>query len=155
VSLQSLEQALPGGERILLDSSTLIAYLNGGEPATPVAVHIIERFVRPGRNHAIISMLSIVEILVRPLRAGAPGGQHALTFLTRTPHFQLADVDIWIAHRAAVVRAQHNMRTPDALVSATGLTHQVGHLVTNDDRWKRLQGVNTDICYLEDHLPFP
>jgi hypothetical protein len=70
MSKASLESALPEGERLLLDTTTLIAYLDGGETVSPIATHIVDEFVRTGRNESIVSMVTVMEVLVRPLRQG-------------------------------------------------------------------------------------
>jgi predicted nucleic acid-binding protein len=49
----------------------------------------------------------------------------------------LLPVDLHVAQEAASLRATHNFKTPDALVIATGIVGQVGHLVTNDAEWKK------------------
>jgi predicted nucleic acid-binding protein len=158
VSIAALEQDILAANRILLDSSALIAYLNGGEPTSPVITHIIDDFLRRGRNTAIVSMVTVMEVIVQPLRVSAPTGRHALNFLTRTPNMSPQPIDLHVAHRAARLRASYNFKTPDALVIATGLVHQVGVLVTNDRRWNVLQqspGMQVKVCSLDRYLPFP
>jgi hypothetical protein len=63
-----------------------------------------------------------------------------------------------MAHNAALLRALHRFKPPDALVIGTGLACRVGHLVTNNFEWtKRLHSMEAEIrvCTLADHLPFP
>lgn len=159
MSSGSLEAALPEGERLLLDTTSLIAYLDGGEAVSPVATHIIDAFVRSGRNEAIVSMVTVMEILVKPLRLGprAPY-QHVLDFLTRYPHLRTLVIDLPVAQEAASLRASFGLRPPDALIVASGLISQVGYLVTNDAQWssklRPLSG-RVGICQLSSHLPFP
>ena len=149
---------MPAGERILLDTSGLITYLGKPSHTTPVIQHVVDDWVRSGRNHAIVSMVTVMEVLVRPLEVG-PGEEyeHVLDFLQRFPNLQAKPVDLPVAHEAASLRAQHKFSPPDALIIGTGLVAQVGHLVTNDERWKkRLVAISgrVRVCYLEDHLPF-
>ena len=144
---------------MLLDSTTLIAYLDGGEIASPIAKHIIDEWVQPGRNPGIVSVVSVMELLVRPMRTGVPAAyRHIIDFLTRFPHLSVAVADLAVAHEAAALRASHGFRAPDALIIASGLLNQVSHLVTNDSDWKnRLEPVaqRVRVCYLTHHLPFP
>jgi predicted nucleic acid-binding protein len=159
VSLTSLSRAIPTDDRILLDSTCLIAYLDGGETVTPVARHIIDEFVHSGRNRAIISMVSAMEVLGQPRRASLPiGYSHAYDFLTRFPNLRAESVDLPVAQEAAHIRSSCRLRAPDALIVATGMVHQVSHLVTNDSDWqRRLQPIQSRIavCLLSDHVPFP
>lgn len=157
MSRASLERSLPAGERLLLDTSGLIAYLGKPQHTTPIVQHVVDACVRSGRNPAIVSMVTVMELLVRPLEVG-PGEEydHVLDFLQRFPNLQAKPIDLHVAHEAASLRAQHRFSPPDALIIGTGLVSQVGHLVTNDERWKkRLAGISERIliCYLEDHLP--
>lgn len=149
---------MPAGERILLDTSGLITYLGKPNHTTPVIQHVVDDWVRSGRNRAVVSMVTVMEVLVRPLEVG-PGDEyeHVLDFLQRFPNLQAKPVDLPVAHEAASLRAQHKFSPPDALIIGTGLVAQVGHLVTNDERWKkRLAAISgrVRVCYLEDHLPF-
>jgi predicted nucleic acid-binding protein len=157
VTTAALELDLPSGERLLVDSSALIAYLDGREPASPVANHILDSFVKSGRNRALVSVITVTEVLVRPLRLGT-GSATTLGFLTAFPNLTLVSVDLFVAQHAAMLRAQHGFKTPDALTIATGIATGAGHLVTNYRRWsQRLQSMRRGIsvCVLEDYLPFP
>lgn len=59
----SIEQAIPEGHRVLLDTAALIAYLDGSEKANPVATHVMDDFVKTGRNQAVISMITVMELM--------------------------------------------------------------------------------------------
>lgn len=158
MSVANLGQDIRAGDRILLDSSALIAYLNGGEPTSPVVTHIIDEYLRNERNSAIISMVTVMEVIVQPLRVSTSTGRHALNFVTHTPNLIPQPIDIHVAHQAALLRAGYNFKTPDALVIATGLVHGVDALVTNDRRWQALQqspSMQVRLCFLDRYLPFP
>ncbi len=158
MSLANLEQDIHVGDTILLDSSVLIAYLNGREPTSPVATHIIDEFLKRGRNEAIISMVTVMEVIVQPFRVSTSTGRHALNFLTRTTNLLPQPIDVQVAHQAALLRAAYNFKTPDALVIATGFVHGADVLATNDHRWNALQqpsDMRVSVCFLDRHLPFP
>lgn len=157
MSLATLERALPTDERILLDTSGLIAYLGKPENVTPLITRVIDDYVKPGRNPATVSVVTAMELLVRPLQSGpGPEYDHLMDFLQRFPNLKAQPVDLAVAQEAASLRAQHKFAPADALVIATGIVTQVGHLVTNDEDWKKkLTTIKARIrvCYLEDHLP--
>src|ERR671938_150453 len=113
MSRAALERKLPAGQRLLLDTSALIAHLDGGEEVSPVATHIVDGPVREGRNPALVSMVSVMEILV----------------------LQLRPVDLPVAEEAARMRAMFGLAAPDALIVATGIANEATQLVTNDRRW--------------------
>jgi predicted nucleic acid-binding protein len=58
-------------------------------------------------------------------------------FLVHSPNLTLLSIDLHVAQEAASLRATHSFKAPDALVIATGIVGQVGHLVTNDAQWQK------------------
>jgi len=158
VSLASLRRAVPEGDRILLDTTAVAAYLDESEATHLLSRHILEEFVASGRNPAIISMITVMELLVRPLRASPPGHYTLLAFLRNHPNLSAVPVDLQVAQDAAFLRASSRLSPPDALVVGTGLAAQVGHLITNDRKWSTKLSTITDrvrVVTLSDHLPFP
>jgi len=158
MSLASLEAAIPVGNRILLDTTALAAYLDASEATHSVTRHLLGEFVAPGRNSALVSMITVMELLVRPLRASPPGHHTLLAFLRNHPNLETVAVDLQVAQDAAFLRAAQRFSPPDALVVGTGLATQVGHLVTNDHKWStKLAGLSDriQVVTLSDHLPFP
>ena len=137
LALAALEKAVPTSSRLLLDTSTVIAYLNGGEPVTAVAQHIIDRWVHDGRNAAAVSMVTVMEVLVHPLKTNPAHYRQARDFLRSFPNLTPYPVDIDVAIEAAALRATHAFKPPDALIIATGYVYQVSHLVTNDNQWQK------------------
>ena len=153
MNIESLERAIRPGERMLVDTTTLIAYLNRAEAATPVASHILNEMIESGRNPGIVSMVTVMEVLVWPLRVCAPESyQHLLEFITKFPNLSTVPIDLPVAQEAASVRAMFRLSPPDALIVATGLVSQVHHLVTNDGAWvRKLQPIAARIrvCQLD------
>ncbi|MBC5798701.1 MAG: PIN domain-containing protein [Candidatus Eremiobacteraeota bacterium] len=133
----ALEKRVAAGERVLLDTSTLVAYFNGNEVVSPVAQHVIDVLVHDGRNAAVVSALTAAEVFVLPLRAAPRGLPHIHAFLTRWPNLSLMNIDLHVAQEAATVRAAHGFKTPDAVIIASGIVAQVAHLVTNDAAWNK------------------
>lgn len=150
--LQSrLEKAIAPGDRLLLDSSVVVSYFSGGDRWAQVARVVVEGLVRPGRNPAVVSALTVTESLVGPMRRVPPGHRTALDFFTHWPHLTVLPIDLAVAQEGASIRAYHSFPTPDALVIATGIVGGVGWLVTGDERWqKRLGQIASRIrvCYL-------
>ncbi|MFN8632262.1 MAG: PIN domain-containing protein [Chloroflexota bacterium] len=156
MSLASLEQALGDGERLLVDTTSLIAYFDQTERISPLALHVLNELIFSGRNPAVVSMVSIMEVLVRPMRVGAVAPYtHLLHFLTNFPNLRPLPVDLFVAQEAASLRAGYRLSTADALIVGTGLVAQVHHLVTNDADWvRKLQPINSRIrvCLLSHHV---
>lgn len=114
-----------------------IAYFEPRDHTHEVAVHLIDDFVRRGRNAATISPVTAMELLVRPLRVAPRDAAHVYDFVTSTPNLTLLPIDFHVAQEAASLRAAYNFKTPDALIIATGIVGEVAHLVTNDEQWQK------------------
>ena len=135
---KGFEKRIQFGERVLIDTSVLIAYF--GKPDADethgLATILIDDFVMSGRNEAVVSAVTAMELLVRPLKSGPRAAAHVHDFLTHTANLRLLSADLYVAQEGANLRATYNLRAPDALVAGTGIVAQVAHLVTNDKDWE-------------------
>jgi predicted nucleic acid-binding protein len=134
--MSRLTERLPAGDRILLDSSVLAAYFDGGERTSALAAELVDEHVRSGRNPAVVSMISVMETLIRPLRRLPAAHATVLSFFREMPNLSTAPVDLDVAAEAANLRVAFGLAAPDALIAATGLAAGVAHLVTNDRAWR-------------------
>jgi predicted nucleic acid-binding protein len=158
MSAASLEKVTAAGDRLLLDTTVLAAYLDASDATHPVARHVLDELVATGRNPAVISMITVMEILVRPLRASPPGHQTVLAFLRAHPNLETVPVDLQVAQEAAHLRAAARFAPPDALIVGTGIAAQVRHIVTNDRDWRPKLATMADrvaVVLASDHMPFP
>jgi predicted nucleic acid-binding protein len=136
MSEEALDKAVNGCTRVLLDSSTLIAFHSPQETVHPLARHLLTR-VEDDQDPlaAYYSAVTAMEVLVRPIKAGS----HELTFmhafLTSYPHLILLPVDLHVATQAATLRAMTNLRSPDCLILASGMLANCEALVYNDEAW--------------------
>jgi len=155
VSRTTLEAAIPAAATIVLDSSTVLAYLDGGEAVSPIATILIDEFVATGRNEAVVSTLTVTETLVRPMRAASTSAVELVeAFLRHFANLRVEPVSFEIAREAARIRAATALRTPDAMILATAVVSGAQSVVTNDGRWSTaIDGANLDltICRLDEH----
>jgi predicted nucleic acid-binding protein len=158
VSLSSLLQSIAEGDRLLLDTTVLAAFLDATDATHPVARHVVNELVASGRNPAVVSMVTVMEILVRPMRATPTGHHTVLAFLRTHPNLTCVPVDLQVAREAAQLRADRKLGPADALIVGTGLAAQVRHLITNDRDWSgKLAAMSSRIAVVQtsSHLPFP
>ena len=140
---------VPPGVPILLDSSVLLSYLDGSEAVSPIATEILDGWIRSGRNDGLVSAVSVMEVLVRPIAAGPSAHRAAIGFLYGSPNLRLVAVDEIAGQLAAGLRAHAGFSAADALVIASGLAVGARHLVTNDASWRpRLSGAWPDVTVL-------
>jgi predicted nucleic acid-binding protein len=153
VSRAALEAAIPVGETILLDTSAILAYLSGSERVSAIAAVLIDELVGTGRNPAVVSVISICEVLVRPYRAGSPGASRLVEdFLAHFPNLRVDAVTIEIARLGARIRAATAAPTPDAFILATAVAGAAGMAVGNDAGWPGIverAGLNLRVVVLD------
>jgi predicted nucleic acid-binding protein len=147
-----LTAGVPDGSRILLDSVSIVYYLERNPRYFAAASEWMER-VNAGRLTAAASALLLAEVLVPAYRAGNPAAaRQARAALERIPSFELLEVTAGVSDLAARLRAQHNLRTPDALHVATALDEGAEWLVTNDRRLRRVEAEGIRVWLFDDHV---
>lgn len=152
----NLDRDIGDRQRVLLDSSVLIAFHNPQERAHPVADYVLRRIERVADPlRAYVSAVSACEVLVRPVRTSAEGYTFMHAFLTGFANLTLLPVDLVVASQAATLRSVSRTRLGDALIVATGLVSGCEILLSNDARWRqRLQPLFPQFrwLYLGDYL---
>jgi predicted nucleic acid-binding protein len=143
---------VPDGSRILLDSVSIVYYLERNPRYFDAAAEWMER-VNDGRLTAAASVLLLAEVLVPAYRARNPAAaRQARAALERVPNLELVEVTAGVSDVAARLRAEHNLRTPDALHVATALREGAGWLVTNDRRLQRVEAEGVRVWLFDDHV---
>jgi predicted nucleic acid-binding protein len=111
-------------------------------PAYIDRVRAIFRQVNSGTPQAVTSVITLTEVLVMPIRTGhVQYQQEYRDMLLNTVNITTQPVSALIAERAAQLRAQYNLRTPDALHLATALAAGCDAFLTNDLALKRVTEV--------------
>lgn len=132
LTLDGLETAIPAGDQLLLDTSAVIAYLAGDEPVSAVAALILDGLVSTERNPAVLSAVSVAELLVRPIAAGARSAATVRTFLVGFPGLSIRSCDFLVGAEAARIRAATGAPVADSVIAATATLTSSAWLITND-----------------------
>jgi predicted nucleic acid-binding protein len=136
--VERLRERLANHAIIGLDTSIFIYHLEGHPRYLPLTQELLAA-VQAGRQTAITSTVTVMELTVRPWQAGRPAvAREYEALLVHFPHLTLADVTRDVARRAAQLRARHRIRPADALQVATALVHGATAFVTNDRRLMQL-----------------
>jgi predicted nucleic acid-binding protein len=135
VDYPGLEQAIPANAVVALDASVTLAYLSGAEAASAAATWLFDGCLATGRNAAVMSTLTVAELLVRPFRVGASAVASVEGFLRFFSGIRIADVSYPIAREAGRIRATTTLKIPDAIVLATAAYAGATVVVTNDRGW--------------------
>jgi predicted nucleic acid-binding protein len=145
-----LRRRLSGLGTVAVDTSPFIYHLEG-HPRYRALTAVLFPWIESPHGAAVTSTLTMTELLVRPMRDENHSLVNAIYALGTTfPHLTWVPPSLAIAERAARVRAQHGLRTPDALQAATALVAGSGTFVTNDAAFRRVQGL--DVIVLDDLL---
>jgi predicted nucleic acid-binding protein len=146
--LAKLGSALAGHRLVALDTSIWIYHFEGSGAYGQAADSVLEAIAR-GHIAAVASELVLLELLVAPLKKGAPDVADEIEMaLLHFPHLELAPVTRAVLVRAAEIRARYGLRTPDAIMVATAVESGATLAVTNDDAWKKLREI--DVLLLRD-----
>jgi predicted nucleic acid-binding protein len=136
MSVAALEAAIPKGATVLLDTSAVLAYLSGAEQVSAIAAEVIDGLVGSGRNPAIVSAITVCEVLVRPNRAGSPSAVRLVEdFLGHFPNLRVEAVTFEVARLGARIRAATATPAPDALILATAVMGGATVAIGNDSGW--------------------
>lgn len=109
------------GSRVLLDTITLIYFLERHPRYGATAQHIFQR-IETGAITALVSSLIFAELLVPLYRNGDIQTARSLqSRLQNFRHLTVLDLTTDISAQATRLRAQYGLRTPDAIHGATAL----------------------------------
>lgn len=123
---------------VFLDTAPLIYFIEGHSVYQPILSTLFELSDK-GRFSFVTSSVTLLEVLVKPLREGQKAvAEQYRDILTTAPGIELVDVTSAIAERAAQLRAKYNVRTPDAIQLATCIELEADYFLTNDNRLKAI-----------------
>lgn len=130
---------------IALDSSIWIYHFENHPEYLPLTTEVLTA-VESGNLRAIASELTILEIIVLPLKQEhLDAADDYELLLSEFPNLTLIPITRSILRHAASLRASYGLRTPDALIVATALAGNATLLVTNDKALNKLQEIEV-IC---------
>lgn len=127
-----LDAALTSVTRLGFDTTPIIYFVEANPRYDALVTELFQR-VEVGKFCGIATAVSLLEVLVVPLRLGNHRLQQEYRdLLLQSANFQTLDITPEIAERAADLRARYNLRTPDALQIATALHTRCEAFLTND-----------------------
>ena len=150
MSTNSVDEFLLDCGRVALDTSVFIFQIEKNPKYLHLVNPIFQWLERP-RSSAVSSTITMLEILVAPYRvADMERVNNFYALLSTYPHLEWVPPSLAIADCAARLRAEHNLKTPDAIQAATALSSQARGLISNDAAFRRLRGIK--VLILDDLL---
>ncbi|MEW6076484.1 MAG: PIN domain-containing protein [Thermodesulfobacteriota bacterium] len=135
--------------RIYLDTSIFIYFVERHPLYFDVCDEIFQK-VEEGRIEAMTSTLTLMEVLVQPYRVKKE--EIVLKFyalMTTYPNLKWIELTLGISDLAAKLRAEHSLKTPDAIQIASALSVGATGIVTNDKVFRK---TNQIPCLVLDEM---
>jgi predicted nucleic acid-binding protein len=134
---------------VALDTAIFIYYMEERQPYVTMLDPLFEA-LDSGRLVAVASEVSLLEVLVVPLKAGdLELADRYEALLSHSRGLSLVGVSRPLLRKAAALRGSLGLQTPDAILLATALSCGCTALVTNDRDFGRVTNlavVNLDNC---------
>ncbi|MBR8838990.1 MAG: PIN domain-containing protein [Stigonema ocellatum SAG 48.90 = DSM 106950] len=126
------------GQIVGLDTAPLIYFIEKN-PTYLDIVRLFFRALNQGEFRVVTSVVTLPEVLVYPLRQGNTTlAQQYREILFNSQGLTTIEVIPDIAETAAQLRANYNLRTPDAIQMATALHGGASFFLTNDAKFPSL-----------------
>jgi predicted nucleic acid-binding protein len=133
-----LDDALRGILTLGFDTAPIIYFAEANPNYDSLVTKIFEQ-IENGDIVGVTSVISLCEVLIYPLRnKDKKLLSRYREIMTQSPHFFTASINASIAEAAAKLRADYNLRTPDALQIATALENGCDAFLCNDKGLKRV-----------------
>jgi predicted nucleic acid-binding protein len=139
----------PGGT-IYLDTNCIIYSVAHIAPYAGLLLAVWHG-ANAGSYLLVTSSITLLEVLVGPLRAGdgqLEAGYRQL--LQHSTELRLVPISDMILERAARIRATTRLRTPNAIHAATALSEGCTQFLTNDPAFRRV--TNLMVTVLGEHI---
>jgi predicted nucleic acid-binding protein len=145
-----LRRAIEKHKIIGLDTAPFIYYI---DDVTPYA-DLLDPVFSLLENHALRAVTSTVtfaEVLTKPFADKNFSMADEIKFTLKSfSSLSVASIDEKLAEAAALIRARHAIRLPDALQIAAAIQGEATLFITNDKRLKKVDGV--EVLALSDFL---
>ena len=150
MSRNTLAGFLKRHHKIGLDTSVFIYELEENRQYIE-KVHPVFRWLEKPSSSASTSTITMLELLVHPYRkADIDTVNRFYALLSTYPNLHWVELTLPVADAAARMRAEFNLKTPDAVQAASALAFQATGFISNDPAFKRLK--NLEVLILDDLL---
>lgn len=141
---------LPKAGIVCLDTSAVIYAVEGIEPFADLLAPLWKH-AADGAIEIKGSQLLLLESLVKPVRDDDSQTEAIYReVLTGTEEFHLLPITLEVVELAIHLRAEHGLRTPDAIHAATALIAGCVQFLTNDIQFRRVKKL--PVIVLSDYV---
>lgn len=133
-----------------IDTSPFIYHFEKDPTFSGLTLKLFDE-VEKGNLKAVTSVLTLMEVLVRPKRLNHQRAIEDYKFALKTfPNLSLKAIDDICAERAADLRAAYEIRPPDALQIGVAILSNATGFVTNDEKLRKVREV--EVMILKDFV---
>ena len=133
------------GKKVFLDTSPFIYFIEKHSQFHDLVKPVIS-LIDQKKAIGLTSTLTLLEVLVQPLRVGDKKlAEKYKAILLASQNLVTYEISHGISERASLLRAEHNLRTPDAIQMATALYYQADYFFTNDPVFKKVKDIKVII----------
>ena len=148
--MAGIVEALQANELVGLDTSLFIYQIEDA-PRYAAAAHLVFKELEQGRFEASTSVLTVMELQVKPLQLGRPElADEYEALLARYPHLRILGIDRTAARTAAELRAAYRLGPADSLQVAACLRAGATAFLTNDRDLRRVRELQ--VLLLDDFV---
>lgn len=126
-------------ERIGIDTNLFIYFIED-HPRYGTWCTSLFDLIEQGRNSAVTSTVTLLELLVQPYRDRKEElAQKIFALASSYPKLEWVPVTMNVADRAAELRGRYRLSTPDAIQVATAIGHKATRFYGNDRALRRVK----------------
>ena len=132
-------------KKLMIDTAPFIYFIEEHQKFLPAVQPIFSK-IDDFEFDAFTSIITLIEVLVYPMREDDKSLENKYReILLNNANLFVATIDFAIAEKAAEIRANYNIKTPDAIQLACGIINQCDTFFTNDEQLKRVKEINV-VC---------
>jgi len=132
---------------VYLDTNSFIYSVERIDPYRAV-LDTLWQSVSAGQVKVVTSELTLLEVLVMPLKAGNTLLASIYRAVLQTvPDVQMLPITQPVLEEAAKLRASTSLKTPDAIHAATAILNGYRSFVTNDSAFRRVTGLTVTVLH--------
>jgi predicted nucleic acid-binding protein len=147
----TLSDELAAIRSVFIDTAPIIYYIEAHPQYGPLVTDIVTAF-QSGRLNAFSSVITLVEVLPKPIEAGNETLANQFSeFLSAGKNISMMEITSGIAESAGHLRGRYSfLRTMDAIQIAASLEAKADAFVTNGSKLKRVSEIKAIV--LKEYL---
>lgn len=139
------------GQKICIDTAPIIYFIEHQVVYRNIIRPVFSE-IDSGNIEAITSTITLLEVLVHPLRTGDETlAKKYRDILLSSESLTTFEISHEVSEMASSLRAKYSIRTPDAIQIAVGILYGASRFLTNDPNLKKVSDIK--ILVLDDYSP--